>query len=131
LNYTGKGRYGFDDITLGYIGSGGLAVKNQSIAGIATKSYFMGLFGLTPRSQNFTSFNDPIPSFMQSLQNEAQIPSLSWSYTAGNQYRMFFLLILNQFQTLLIVAAYLTALNQDLKTCSEVLFWVDMIHHDL
>jgi hypothetical protein len=88
LNYTGKGRYGFDDITLGYIGSGGLAVKNQSIAGIATKSYFMGLFGLTPRSQNFTSFNDPIPSFMQSLQNEAQIPSLSWSYTAGNQYRL-------------------------------------------
>ncbi|KAE9375809.1 acid protease [Stipitochalara longipes BDJ] len=88
LNYTGNGRYGFDDITLGYVGSGGLAVKNQSIAGIATKSYFMGLFGLTPRSQNFTNFNNPIPSFMQSLQSEQQIPSLSWSYTAGNQYRL-------------------------------------------
>jgi Eukaryotic aspartyl protease len=88
LGYTGKGRYGFDDVTFGYIGSGGLLVKNQSIAGIATKNYFMGLFGLTPRSKNFTSFNNPIPSFMQSLQNQSRIPSLSWSYTAGNQYRM-------------------------------------------
>jgi hypothetical protein len=88
LNYTGKGRYGFDDITLGYMGSGGLTVKNQSIAGIATKSYFMGLFGLTPRSKNFTSFNNPIPSFMQTLHSQSEIPSLSWSYTAGNQYRM-------------------------------------------
>jgi len=89
LGYTGKGRYGFDDVTFGYIGSGGLLVKNQSIAGIATKNYFMGLFGLTPRSKNFTSFNNPIPSFMQSLQSQSTIPSLSWSYTAGNRYRMF------------------------------------------
>jgi hypothetical protein len=89
LGYTGKGRYGFDDITLGYIGSEGLTLKNQSIATIATKSFFMGLFGLTPRSKNFTSFNDPVPSFMQSLQNQSKIPSLSWGYTAGNQYRMF------------------------------------------
>lgn len=89
LGYTGKGRYGFDDITFGYIGGGGLLVKNQSIAGIATKNYFMGLFGLTPRSKNFTSFNNPIPSFMQSLQSQSKIPSLSWSYTAGNQYRTF------------------------------------------
>ncbi|KAH7408914.1 aspartic peptidase domain-containing protein [Cadophora sp. MPI-SDFR-AT-0126] len=88
LGYTGKGRYGFDDITFGYIGGGGLLVKNQSIAGIATKNYFMGLFGLTPRSKNFTSFNNPIPSFMQSLQSQSKIPSLSWSYTAGNQYRL-------------------------------------------
>jgi hypothetical protein len=88
LGYTGSGRYGFDDITLGYIGSGGLTAKNQSIAGIATKSYFLGLFGLTPRPQNFTSFNDPIPSFMQNLHTQSKIPSLSWSYTAGNQYRM-------------------------------------------
>ncbi|KAH9204485.1 aspartic peptidase domain-containing protein [Leptodontidium sp. 2 PMI_412] len=88
LGYTGKGRYGFDDITFGYVGGGGLLVKNQSIAGIATKNYFMGLFGLTPRSKNFTSFNNPIPSFMQSLQSQSKIPSLSWSYTAGNQYRL-------------------------------------------
>jgi hypothetical protein len=72
---------------VGYIGSGGLTVKNQSLAGIATKSFFMGLLGLTPRSSNFTNFNNPIPSFMQSLQKQSLIPSVSWSYTAGNQYR--------------------------------------------
>lgn len=49
----------------------------------------MGLLGLTPRSSNFTSFNNPIPSFMQSLQEQSLIPSVSWSYTAGNQYRNF------------------------------------------
>ena len=87
LNYTGNGRYGFDDITLGYIGSGGPTLKNQTIAGIATKSFFMGLFGLTPRSSNFTSLNNPTPSFMQNLRNQSMIPSLSWAYTAGNQYR--------------------------------------------
>src|SRR3954471_8617322 len=40
LGYTGKGRYGFDDITFGYIGSGGPTFKNQSIAAIATKTFF-------------------------------------------------------------------------------------------
>jgi hypothetical protein len=88
LNYTGKGRYGFDDLTLGYIGAGGQSIKNQTVAAIATKSFFMGLVGLTPRPSNFTSFNNPIPSFMQNLKTQSMIPSLSWAYTAGNQYRM-------------------------------------------
>lgn len=87
LGYTGKGRYGFDDITLGYIGGGGLTIKNQTLAAIATKSHFMGLIGLTPRSSNFSSFNHPIPSFLQNLHSRSMIPSLSWAYTAGNQYR--------------------------------------------
>jgi hypothetical protein len=87
LGYGGRARYGFDDIGLGYIGSSGIVLKNQTVAGFATKSFFMGIFGLTPRSSNFTSLNNPIPSFMQNLQNKSMIPSLSWSYTAGNQYR--------------------------------------------
>lgn len=87
LGYTGKGRYGFDDLTLGYIGGGGPTIKNQTLAAIATKSFFMGLLGLTPRPSNFSSFNNPIPSFMQNLQNQSMIPTLSWAYTAGNQYR--------------------------------------------
>jgi hypothetical protein len=37
LGYTGLGRYGFDDITLGWQGSGGPMLKNQTIAGIAAK----------------------------------------------------------------------------------------------
>jgi hypothetical protein len=64
LGYTGKGRYGFDDITLGYIGGGGFTMKNQTLAAVATESYFMGLLGLTPRPSDFLSFNNPIPSFL-------------------------------------------------------------------
>lgn len=37
LGYSGFGRYGFDDITLGWQGSGGPMLKNQTLAGIATK----------------------------------------------------------------------------------------------
>ena len=87
LGYTGNGRYGFDDITLGWQGSGGPSLKNQTVAGVAAKDFFMGIFGLTPRPSNFTSFDDPIPSYMENLRNQSLIPSLSWAYTAGNQYR--------------------------------------------
>ena len=87
LGYTGKATFGFDDITIGWEGSGGPKLENQTIGGIAAKDSYLGLFGLTPRASNFTSFNDPIPSFLQNLQNKSMIPSLSWAYTAGNQYR--------------------------------------------
>ncbi|KAK0101065.1 hypothetical protein ONS95_012947 [Cadophora gregata] len=48
----------------------------------------MGLFGLTARPSNFTSFDNPVPSYMENLRNQSMIPSLSWGYTAGNQYRL-------------------------------------------
>jgi hypothetical protein len=87
LGYTGNGRYGFDNITLGWQGSGGPMLKNQTLAGIAAKDFYLGIFGLTPRPSNFTTFNDPIPSYMENLRSENLIPSTSWAYTAGNQYR--------------------------------------------
>jgi hypothetical protein len=87
LGYSGKGRYGFDNITLGYIGSGGPTLANQTVATIATKDFFLGLFGLKPQASNFTNLNNPIPSFMQNLRSQSIIPSMSWAYTAGNQYR--------------------------------------------
>lgn len=46
-----------------------------------------GLIGLNPRPTNFTNFTDPVPSFLSTLKNRSMIPSLSWAYTAGNQYR--------------------------------------------
>jgi hypothetical protein len=86
LGYTGNGEYGFDTITLGWQGSGGPTPKNQTIAGIATKDFYLGLFGLTPRPSNFSNYNDPIPSYLENLRNQSLIPSTSWAYTAGNQY---------------------------------------------
>jgi hypothetical protein len=87
LGYQGAGQYGFDEITLGWQGSGGPALANQTAAGIATKDFYIGIFGLNPRPSNFTSFDNPIPSYLQNLRNQSLIPSTSWSYTAGNQYR--------------------------------------------
>jgi hypothetical protein len=87
LGYTGKGRYGFDTITLGFPGSGGPSLENQTVASIATKDFYMGLFGLKPQASNFTTLTDSVPSFLQNLKNRSMIPSKSWGYTAGNQYR--------------------------------------------
>ena len=87
LGFSGKGRYGFDNVTLGYPGSGGPTLVNQTVASIATKEFYMGIFGVKPQASNFTSLTDSIPSFMQNLRARSMIPSLSWAYTAGNQYR--------------------------------------------
>ena len=88
LGYTPNGEFGFDDVTLGWQGSGGPTLDNQTVAGFEDKDFYLGYFGISPRASNFTSFNDPIPSYMQNLKNKFAIPSLSWSYTAGNQYRL-------------------------------------------
>ena len=87
LGYTGNGRYGFDTITLDWQGGGGPSLKNQTLAGIAAKDFYLGIFGLTARPNNFTTYNDPIPSYMENLRSGNLIPSTTWAYTAGNQYR--------------------------------------------
>ena len=86
LGYEGNGRFGFDNITLGFPGTGGPSLSNQTVGGIAAKSFFMGVFGLTPRPSNFTEYNDPIPRYLENLRREELIPSLTWAHTAGNQY---------------------------------------------
>jgi hypothetical protein len=87
LGYNDKARFGFDDVTLGWQGAGGPSLKNQTVGGFATKDSFLGLFGLAPKASNFTSFADPIPSYMENLRSQSLIPSTSWAYTAGNEYR--------------------------------------------
>ncbi|EPS36985.1 hypothetical protein H072_9435 [Dactylellina haptotyla CBS 200.50] len=88
LGFDGNGLYGFDTLTLDWQGSGKPTIYNQSIAAIATKDFFLGVLGLNPRPTNFSDdFNNPVPSYLQNLRSNNFIPSLSWSYTAGNQYR--------------------------------------------
>jgi hypothetical protein len=86
LGYNGRASVGFDDVTLGWPGSGGPTIKNQTVAGFIYGEFRLGFFGLTPRAANFTSFDDPIPSYIQNLVNQSIIPSATWGYTAGNQY---------------------------------------------
>ena len=86
LGYTGNGQFGFDTVGMSWQGSGGPLLNHQVVAGIATPDFWLGTFGLTPRPTNFSNFNDPQPSFMETLKNKSAIPSLSWAYTAGAQY---------------------------------------------
>ena len=87
LDYSGNGNYGYDTIVLGYQGSNGPSLQQQILAGIATKEFYLGIFGLNPRSSNFSTLDDPVLSYMATLKDRSLIPSVSWAYTAGNQYR--------------------------------------------
>ncbi|GAB7352318.1 hypothetical protein MBLNU459_g2766t3 [Dothideomycetes sp. NU459] len=87
LGLDSTANYGFDTITLGWQGSGLPSVQHSTIASLATFDYWLGIFGLNPQPANFTTLNDPQPSFMTQLKNNNTIPSVAWAYTAGNQYR--------------------------------------------
>ncbi|PVH97862.1 acid protease [Periconia macrospinosa] len=79
------GLFGWDDITLGWVGDNMPTMKNQSVVGITSNDFWIGSLPLNPRPINFTNYNNPIPSLMENLFNHTDdpIPSLSWSYTAG------------------------------------------------
>ncbi|KAL9102204.1 MAG: hypothetical protein Q9163_002629 [Psora crenata] len=83
-----NGDYGLESLGLGLPGSGGVTLDNQVIAALATKEFYLGYLGVTPHPTNFTSFNDPQTSFLSSLQKHGHIPSLTFGYSAGNQYRL-------------------------------------------
>ena len=67
----------------------------QVIAALASKDYDVGLLGVTDYPTNFTGFDDPRPSFLSTLKAQSKIPSLSYAYSAGAQYRMYNLIAFN------------------------------------
>jgi len=67
LGYSGNGQYGYDRVTLGYPNSGGPKLSKQIVAGLAASDFWLGVFGLDPAPNNFTTLNDPQPSFLWSL----------------------------------------------------------------
>ena len=80
--------YGLDTIALGFDKSvGGPALNSQIISVLATDDYYMGVFGLGHQGTNISNFHEPYPTFLKKMRNESLIPSLSWAYTAGAQYR--------------------------------------------
>lgn len=88
LGYFSNALYGYDTVTLGWQGSGGPSLQHQVVAGLATKDFYLGLFGVNPRPSNFSDFDTTFPSFMTSLKRKSLIPSVSYAYTSGNQYRL-------------------------------------------
>lgn len=80
--------YGLDTIGLGFSDSiGGPKLDSQVVTALAPKHYYVGLFGLNHQATNLSNFSDPHASALTTLKNNGFIPSLSWAYTAGAQYR--------------------------------------------
>lgn len=80
--------YGYDTVGLGGVGEGGPTILNTTVGAMMDLDFFVGIFGLHPKPTNFTTFNNPSPSYMSKLKDQQLIPSLSYGYTAGNQYRL-------------------------------------------
>ncbi|KAI5239600.1 acid protease [Aureobasidium subglaciale] len=87
LGLDSNANYGFDTVTLGWQGQGLPTVKHSTIASMDTYDFWVNIFGINPLPANFTTYTDPQPSFLTQLKRNNTIPSLSWGYTAGNQYR--------------------------------------------
>ncbi|TVY89166.1 hypothetical protein LAWI1_G005978 [Lachnellula willkommii] len=83
-----EGQFGWDTVGLGFQGSGGPTLNHTVVAGLQTMDYYIGMLGLNPRPTNFSDFNHPQPSYLSLLYENSKIPSLSYSYTAGAQYRL-------------------------------------------
>jgi hypothetical protein len=88
LGYTGNGEYGFDTLGLGTSqDASSLSLERQVIAGIADKSYYMGILALGIRPSSFSNTASPVSTFLTNLRDNGTIPSLSYGYTAGAPYR--------------------------------------------
>ncbi|OCL09065.1 acid protease [Glonium stellatum] len=87
MGYSGNGQYGYDTVGLGGLGSEGPTLKNTTVGGFDTTNFYLGIFGINPKPTNFSSFNDPSPSYITYLKQDNLIPSVSFGYTAGAQYR--------------------------------------------
>lgn len=88
LGISKNGIFGNETIGLGYPGAGGPTLTNQVLAEINALEYWVGYFGVNPKPTNFTGFEAGQDSYMTTLKKQLKIPSLSFGYTAGNQYRL-------------------------------------------
>lgn len=87
LNLTGTGRFGYDGVALGYLGQGGPSLVHQIVGSLATEDFWLGHFGLHPKTTNFTNLSDNVPSYLSTLRSQNMIPTVSWGYTQGAAYR--------------------------------------------
>ena len=88
LGMDSSGFVGYDVATLGWQGGTTVTNEHSIIWNMADSQYWIGIFGLNPRPTNFSTFSNPQIGFMQSIFDRKAIPSLTYGYTAGNQYRL-------------------------------------------
>lgn len=87
LGLYGNAIFGFDTVTLQGPDGNGPTLNDTLVAGFARESFWMGMFGINPKPTNFSSFSNGSPSYMTLLKEQKYIPSVSFGYTAGAQYR--------------------------------------------
>lgn len=85
----GRGLYGYDTVQPGIPGEEGPVVQNTTVGTLINNNFWLGHLGLHYKSTNFTTNMTvpPVPSYMTRLFEQRSIPSLSFGYTAGVQYR--------------------------------------------
>ena len=86
LGYADDALYGADNVGLMIQNSGGPTLGDQLVGAVRKMPFFVGLFGLSPEASNFTNFDHPHRSYLTTLRDERQIPSLSYAYNAGAYY---------------------------------------------
>jgi hypothetical protein len=74
-------------VGLGRAGEMGPSVQNTTIGTLVTANFWLGHIGVHSKSTNFSVFDEPVPSYIATLFAQKSIPSLSFGYTAGAQYR--------------------------------------------
>lgn len=79
--------FGNDTISLGLPGSGGPTLENQVLGTTIAAEFSVGFFGVNPKPLNWTTMEHGQPSYITTLKEKNIIPSVSFGYTAGNQYR--------------------------------------------
>jgi hypothetical protein len=87
LGILGNGFYGYDTVRLGIEGEEGPTVNDTIIGTIRSANFWLGHLGLHPKTTNFSEALGPVPSYITRLFEQGSIPSLSFGYTAGAQYR--------------------------------------------
>jgi hypothetical protein len=88
FGFNASARYGRDIVGLMVPHSGApKPLANQTVGSLADlRPFFVGFFGLSPKPINFSNYDEPRPSYLTSLKNAQNIPSLSYGYTAGASY---------------------------------------------
>ena len=87
LNLSAVATFGNDTLGLGIQGSGGPILQSQVIGGYTDDDFYLGFFGVNSAPINFTG-GQTQASYLTTLFDQKLIPSVTFGYTAGNQYRL-------------------------------------------
>lgn len=81
-----QGVVGNETLGLGYQGSGGPILDQQSVIAYSSQDLNFGMLGLNPLALSSDAKTRGQLNFLTALKNDSRISSSSFGYTAGNEY---------------------------------------------